>query len=152
MEEFFMRTQEKLVPIFQSEGFKNIAKAIRSSTIALQYTPKEKRLYEVKYGMAQDLKRKSAYKEELVEYLCEFIAFYNAENARVKENKMRQGNVKFLPRATVKQQDIEEVIALIDEYGSSIIGKLLGAYGYAFNRKQKDDETVAELADQAEAA
>jgi len=143
--EYYMTaTDEKpLAPILQCEGFKNIAKAIRSSTISLQYTPKNQRLYEVRYGMAQDLKRKSPYKHELVEYLGEFCASFNAENARIKE---RKGETT---RSNVKQQDIEEVIALIDEYGSSVIGRLLAAYGYALDRKEKVKEqgTEGELPD-----
>lgn len=136
--EYYMTvTNEKpLAPIFQSEGFKNMAKAIRSSTISLQYTPKSQRSYEIRYGIAQDLKRKSPYRQELVEYLSEFSASYNTENARVKERK----GEAFVTRANVKQQDIEEVISLIDEYGSSVIGKLLAAYGYALDRKDKIKE------------
>ncbi len=138
MEVMFMKSCKEYLPILQSEGFKNVATAIRKSTISLQYTPKGQRLYEVKYGIAQDLKRKSDHKNELVEYLSELIAFYNAENARVKE---RKGD-NFIPRANVKQQDIEEVIQLIDEYGSNIVGRLLAAYGYAFDRKEKIKETI----------
>ena len=130
-------SDKPLSPIFENEGFKNIAKAIRNSTIILQYRPKNQRLYEVKYGMAQDLKRKSLYKQDLVEYLSEFIAFYNAENARIKERK----GENFIPRAAVKQQDIEELAKLIDDYGSNIIGRLLAAYGYALDRKEKVEET-----------
>lgn len=127
-------SNKELLPILQCEGFKNIAAAIRKSTISLQYTPKEQRQYEVKYGIAQDLKRKSAYKNELIEYLAEFIALYNVENARLKEQK----GESFIPRSNVKQQDIEEFIKLIDEYGSNIVGRLLAAYGYAFDRKEKN--------------
>lgn len=140
MEAMLMKSCKDFLPILQSEGFKCIATAIRKSTISLQYTPKEQRQYEVKYGVAQDLKRKSAYKKELVEYLAEFIAFYNAENARVKEKR----GETFIPRSNVKQQDIDEIVKLIDDYGSSIIGRLLAAYGYAFDRKEKIEEPAEE--------
>lgn len=146
MEVMFMKNCKEFLPILQSEAFKNVASAIRKSTISLQYTPKNQRLYEVKYGVAQDLKRKSDHKNELVEYLAEFIAFYNAENARVKE---RKGD-NFIPRANVKQQDIEEVIQLIDEYGSNIVGRLLAAYGYAFDRKEKIEESIEEVLTEVE--
>ena len=138
-EDYYMKTLNKpLSPIFQNEGFKNIAKAIRSSTISLQYTPKNQRVYEVKYGMAQDLKRKSAYKNELVEYIMEFSAFYNSENARIKERKGDSAKT----RSSIKQQDIEEFISLVDEYDSNLIGKLLCAYGYALDRKEKVDDNI----------
>ncbi|MBN2571401.1 MAG: hypothetical protein JXA68_04680 [Ignavibacteriales bacterium] len=141
-EDYYMKTLNKpLNPIFQNEGFKNIAKAIRNSTISLQYIPKKSRDYEVKYGMAQDLKRKSAYRDELVEYIMEFTAFYNAENARIKERK--GDNAK--TRSNIKQQDIEEFVSLVDEYDSNLIGKLLCAYGYALDRKEKVDENDIEL-------
>ncbi|MCK9425920.1 MAG: hypothetical protein M0Q21_07785 [Ignavibacteriaceae bacterium] len=140
-EDYYMKTlNTPLSPIFQNEGFKNIAKAIRSSTISLQYTPKNQRVYEVKYGMAQDLKRKSAYRNELVEYIMEFTAFFNAENARIKERK--GDNAK--TRSNIKQQDIEEFISLVDEYDASLIGKLLCAYGYALDRKEKINEKEVE--------
>jgi hypothetical protein len=141
-EDFYMKTVTKpLYPIFQNEGFKNIAKAIRSSTISIQYTPKAQRVYEIKYGMAQDLKRKSAYRNELVEYIMEFATSYNAENARTKERR----DDKFKTRSNIKQQDIEDLILLLDEYNdSSLIGKLLCAYGYALDRKGKINENEAD--------
>lgn len=135
--EYFMPiTNKPIAPIFKVEGFQSLAKAIRNSTISLLYTPKGNRIYEVRYGLAQDLKRKSAYKNEFIEYLSEFETLYNNENARVKERK----GENFITRATIKQQDIEEVISLIDEYGSSLVGKLLAAYGYALDRKEKVEE------------
>lgn len=140
--EYFMPiTNKPIAPILKVEGFQNLAKAIRNSTISLQYTPKGNRIYEVRYGLAQDLKRKSAYKNELIEYLSEFETSYNNENARVKERKGEQ----FITRATIKKQDIEEVISLIDEYGSNIVGKLLVAYGYALDRKEKVGEETETL-------
>lgn len=137
MEVMLMKSCKDFLPILQNKGFKSVATAIRKSTISLQYTPKEQRQYEVKYGIAQDLKRKSAYKNELVEYLAEFITFYNAENARMKEKRGKN----FIPRSNVKQQDIEDVVKLIDDCGSNIVGRLLAAYGYAFDRKEKIEET-----------
>jgi hypothetical protein len=128
----FMNAHKKpLTPIFQIEGFSNFAKAIRNSTIILQYVPKTNRQYEVRYNLAHDLNRKSAYEKEFIEYLMEFASSYNQENARIKE---RKGD-SFKTRSNIKMQDIEELIRLVDEYGSDIIGKLLVAYGYALNRK-----------------
>ena len=135
IKEVFM-TEEKFKPILESRGFQNIAKAIRNATIKEQYTKaKGNQRFDIHYGMAQDLKRKSPYKKDLIEYLSEFVAFYNAETARYVEHhqeEFKAGKV----RATVKTEDVEEVVNLIDEYGPSVVGKLLAAYGYALERKE----------------
>lgn len=137
LEEFFMSAKKEFKPILESVGFRNIAKAIRNSTISEQYRKANgKQRFDIHYGMAQDLKRKSPYKEDLVTYLSEFIANYNAETARFVERNpdlLKAGKI----RATIKMQDIDELVGLIDEYGSDVVGKLLSAYGYALDRKEK---------------
>jgi hypothetical protein len=136
LKEVFM-AEKRFRPILESQGFQNVAKAIRNATIGAQYAKARGKLkFDIHYGMAQDLKRKSPYKKDLVEYLSEFIAFYNAETARYVEHHPEGSNTGKV-RATVKTKDIEEVINLIDEYGSSIIGKLLMAYGYALKKKEE---------------
>lgn len=146
MEGFFM-TEKNFMPILESEGFRNIARAIRKSTISEQYArARGNNKFEIKYGVVQDLKRKSAYKEELVEYLSEFVAQYNAETARYVEkhpSELKSGTV----RATVKTKDIEELISLIDEYSAPLVGKLLAAYGYALERRDEDSkkETITKM-------
>jgi len=145
MEELIMRTNTEFTPILRSDGFKNIAAAIRRSTISLMFVPKgHERLYDVRYGMAQELKQKSDYRDELIKYLSDFCASYNNETARVKEAKNK------IYRPTVKQQDIEEVVRLIDTYGSGIVGRLLAAYGYALDRKDKIEETEEETQEEVE--
>lgn len=135
LKEVFM-TEKEFKPILESRGFQNVAKAIRNATIGAQYAKaRGNQLFDIHYGMAQDLKRKSPYKAELVEYLSEFIAFYNAETAKYVEhhpNEFNSGKV----RATIKMEDIKEIVELIDNYGSSVVGKLLTAYGYALERKE----------------
>jgi len=134
--EVFM-TEEKFKLILESPGFQNIAKAIRNATIGAQYAKaRGDKRFDVHYGMAQDLKRKSPYKRDLVEYLSEFIVLYNAETAMYVEKhpkELTSGKV----RATVKTEDIKEITEIIDEYGSSVVGKLLAAYGYALERKEE---------------
>ena len=143
LKEVFM-TEKKLAPILESQGFQNVARAIRNATIGAQYAKaRGDQRFDVHYGIAQDLKRKSPYKKDLVEYLSEFIALYNAETARYVEHhskEFKEGKV----RATVKTEDIKEVINLIDEYGSSVVGKLLAAYGYALERKEITSENDEE--------
>jgi len=143
LKEVFM-TEGKFKPILESPGFQNIAKAIRNATINEQYAKANgKQRFDIHYGMAHELKRKSPYKKDLVEFLSEFIASYNAETARYVEDhsdEFKAGKV----RATVKTEDVEEVISLIDEYGASVVGKLLAAYGYALERKEGISEDSEE--------
>ncbi|MGJ7044769.1 hypothetical protein [Thermoanaerobacterium thermosulfurigenes] len=136
MEVFLLKTDSKISEILQNQGFRNIAKAIRKSTISEQYAKsKGQQKYDIRYGLAQELLRKSAYKEDLIEFLSEFIVSYNQETAKMAEKD--KGKV----RATIKQQDLEDLVKLIDEYDNpSLIGKLLCAFGYSLDRKEKEDE------------
>lgn len=142
MEVLIMGLNQNYSEIFESQGFKNIAEAIRQSTVYPQYFKNKKGneskiKYSIKYGMAQDMKRKSAYKGELIEYLAEFITWYNSQNARAAE---KYPNEQI--RAMIKEKDLEEVINLIGTYGSNVIGKLLCAYGYTFKRKEEGRELL----------
>ena len=87
-------------------------------------TPKNARKFDIHYGIAQDLKRKSGHKAELIEYLSDFMASYNAETGKAFE-KGKMG------RQLIKTNDINELIRLIDEYGNSTVGRLLSAFGFA---------------------
>lgn len=141
LEELFM-TEKKFKAILESQGFKNIAKAIRRSTISEQYAKaKNKReiKYEIRYGIAQDLKRKSAYKEDLIEYISEFIAQYNSETSRIAETHPELLRSKKL-RSTIKSDDVDQIISLIDEFGAPIVGKLLAAYGYSLEKHDSYDK------------
>jgi hypothetical protein len=136
MEELLLSVNKDFRGILENEGFRNMAKAIRNSTISEQYRKiNNEQQFDINYGMAQDLKRKSPYKEELVTYLAEFISKYNSETARFAEKhpeKAKEGKV----RATIKTEDIEELIGLIEDYGSDLVGKLLCAYGYSLYRRE----------------
>lgn len=131
---------QNYLPILQNEGFRNIAKAIRNATINAQYSGGKP--YSVHYGMAQDLKRKSLNKKDLVNYLSEFIGMYNNENVRVfeKTNVRVFEKTKVRKRKNVTTSDIENIITLIDKYGSELVGKLLLAFGYAKEEKEENKE------------
>ncbi len=117
----------RLTKILETPGFQNIAYAIRQSTVTAQYRKQQgDRRYDVRYGLGQQLARKAAYPQEFIAELADFLARYNAENAQVMEN--RPGPY----RRSVHTSDIDEIVALIDEYGDSrLICNLLVAYGYA---------------------
>lgn len=126
-------TQSNLREILDKPGFRNIAYAIRQSTVTAQYRKGQNdRRYDVRYGLGRDLVRRAQYREEFVAALSDFLHNYNAENAQVMET--RPGPY----RRSVQTSDIEEIVALIDEHGSELIAKLLVAFGYA--RVPRSDE------------
>ncbi len=135
MEVLIMKSNEPLAPILESPGFRNIAEAIRRSTIIPQYRGRGESEYDIRYGLGQELKRKSLYNDEFIVALGEFIQSYNAENARVYEKTGKQY------RKNILTTDVEDVVRLVDKYGATTIGNLLIAFGYA---REPIEETVNE--------
>jgi len=132
-----MDTNElKLSEIISNVGFNAVAGAIRKSTVTLQYTPKESRKYDVRYGVAQTLQNKSKSKEDLAEFVGEFIALYNSETARQAE---KTGSSL---RASVRENELIEFYTLLDSFPSKLVGALLASYGFALKAKDaaKPDE------------
>ncbi len=130
-----MSNNPQLSPILESEGFRNIAYAIRQSTVTAQYRKSQgDRRYDVRYGLGRDLVRQSQYPTDFIAALSDFLHNYNAENAQVMEK--RPGPY----RRSVKTSDIEEITRLIDGYGSDVIAKLLVAFGYARVPRQASEE------------
>jgi len=126
IERLIMSTEQRLAPILERPGFQNIAYAIRQSTVIAQYRKSQgDRKYDVRYGLGQDLARKARYPDDFVAALSDFLHKYNAENAQVMET--RSGPY----RSSIKTIDIDEIVMLIDEYGSEVVANLLIAYGYA---------------------
>lgn len=126
-----MDTQElNLTEIIENDGFQAVATAIRKSTITLQYTPKDQRKFEIRYGLAQQLQNKSKSKEDLATFIGEFIGTYNAETGRFAEKNGKA------PRATVKDGELLEFYQLLDKNSSRLIGALLSSYGFALASKE----------------
>jgi hypothetical protein len=119
-----------LSEIISNEGFQKVAYAIRKSTVTLQYTPKEQRKFEVRYGLAQTLQNKSKSLSDLAEFIGNFIATYNAETARYTE---KTGNT---PRANVRDNELNQFYQLLDKYSSNVVGALLASYGFALTEKE----------------
>jgi hypothetical protein len=120
-----------LSEIIENEGFKAVASAIRKSTVTLQYTPKENRKFEIRYGLAQQLQNKSKSKEDLATFIGEFIGTYNAETAR---NAEKNGGKTF--RSNVKDEELIQFYALLDKNPPRLVGALLASYGFALNKKE----------------
>lgn len=127
-------TEFKISEIISNEGFQKVAYAIRKSTVTLQYTPKDQRKYEIRYGVAQSLQNKSKSSKDLAEFIGEFIGTYNAETARFKE-KHPEMDPKTI-RAIVKDSELTCFYGLIDEYPSKVVGALLASYGFALTDKE----------------
>ncbi|MFW5941890.1 MAG: hypothetical protein ACOCXI_08820 [Chloroflexota bacterium] len=136
-----MSAEPQYSEILENQGFQNIAFAIRQSTVTAQWRKKEgDRRYDVRYGLGQELTRKSQYKDEFLSALSDFLHKYNAENAQVMEN--RSGPY----RRSVRTDDIQEIVKLIDRYDSDLICKLLVAYGYARESRSEEETSVDEAA------
>jgi len=119
-----------LTEIIENEGFKAVAYAIRKSTVTLQYTPKESRKFDIRYGLAQQLQNKSKSKENLATFIGEFIGTYNSETARHAEKNDGKSS-----RANVKDEELFHFYGLLDNHPSRLVGALLASYGFALNKK-----------------
>ena len=75
LEVLFMSHDEKLAPILKSEGFLNLATAIRLSTVTPQYQKSQgkKPLYEIRYGLGDKLLRDAQYSEKFIQALSKFM-------------------------------------------------------------------------------
>ncbi len=122
----------KISEITSNEGFQKVAYAIRKSTVTLQYTPKEQRHFEIRYGVAQSLQNKSKSAPDLAAYIGEFIGLYNSETARKAE--LSKGY-----RKIVREDELNEFYTLLDNYPSKVVGALLASYGFALEEKEAEE-------------
>lgn len=131
--------------IIANEGFQAVAQAIRKSTVSLQYTPKDARKFEIRYGLAQELQNKSKSKTDLATFIGEFVATYNAETAKVAE---KNSGKSF--RANVKDEELTQFYTLLDKYPARLVGALLASYGFALKAKEVKAEEIEELNEENE--
>lgn len=131
LERLFVMAEPKLTPILQNQGFRNIAEAIRRSTVIPQYIGRKTSNFDVRYGLGQDMKRKAQYVDDFIQELAAFMQSYNEENARVYEHTKGQSR-----RKAITTDDIQEIVGLLDEYGPETICNLLIAFGYARDPKE----------------
>lgn len=150
LEEMIMSIQPQYAAILQNQGFRNIAYAIRQSTVIAQYAKaRGERRYDIRYGLGQELVRKSHRAEEFLTALADFVTKYNAENAQVAERDAAAGRQDAPRRRSVATSDLEQLVALVDQYGAALVANLLVAYGYASERKsesapESDSESVSD--------
>lgn len=147
LEVLFMNSDDKKYSeIMQNEGFRNIAYAIRHSTVSLQNAKKfRKPATDIRYGLGQQLARKAAYPADFLAKLSEFLHLYNAENAQLREKDRNPF------RSNVRMEDVEEIVKLVDRFGSKVVCNMLVAFGYASEARSKDKtEGVEEEIDDAQ--
>ena len=125
-----------LTPIVEDEGFRNVAYAIRMSTLVPVYVGRSKSRFDIRYGLGQNLMRQAQYPDNFVEALAEFMQSYNDETMRVHERT--KGAAR---RKLITTQDIEAVVKLVDTYGSKTVCNLLVAFGYARDPRERTEET-----------
>lgn len=140
----FTYMESNLIEIIQNDGFKAVAAAIRKSTVSLQYTPKDRRQFEIRYGLAQQLQNKSKSKDDITTFIGEFIATYNAETGRYAEKN--NGKAK---RANVKDTELVQFYCLLDNCPSRLIGALLASYGFALSKKELEEDKILRLQEEA---
>lgn len=138
LEVLIMSHDVQLKSIVQNNGFLKIAEAIRRSTIIPQYQKARGRdnLYEIRYGLGDKLLRRAQYATEFIQELSRFVHDYNNENARKSETRKQQY------RKNITIQDLDDVIALIDQFGAATVAHLLVAYGYARDPRQEDESEI----------
>lgn len=142
LEVIFMNSDDSKLTfsqIVRNEGFQNIAYAIRHSTVVPQGRKAKgnKPAVDVRYGLGQQLARKSAYPADFLAEIAEFLHLYNAENAQLRENKREPF------RKNVTTADIDALTELVDKFGSKVVCNMLVAYGYAREPYEAKDEEPA---------
>lgn len=139
LEVLIMAHDEKLKPILENPGFQNVAAAIRRSTVIPQYFKGrgDKGPYDIRYGLGADLLRRASYPDQFVQALGAFLHDYNRETVQVFERYKGTPPVR---RAQISTEDIQQVVELIDEYGSQTVANLLVAFGYAREPREQEPE------------
>lgn len=145
LEVLLMNTTEgrPLSAIVQSEAFRNIAYAIRHSTVVPQALKAQGKTpnYDIRYGLGQRLARKAQYREDFLAELGLFLQEYSAENGQQLERRGRHY------RRVIREDDITEIVRLVDEYGSQVVCDLLIAFGYASGPKRAGEPSQDEPED-----
>jgi hypothetical protein len=135
-----MQDKKDYRPILDTPGFQHIANAINACTVYLRYikdVKKQSTAFKVRHGLGDDLRRNAHNPDQFIADLSDFIHDYSQESASVQANTGES-------RSFVTQDDLYEVVALINIYGSRVVANLLVAAGYAsrFERKSDDQQQV----------
>lgn len=119
--------------IVENPGFLSVARGIRNCTIyAVSLGEREPR-----FGLAQQWKQKiKGGVGVFVPVLCDFV---QAQNWEVEHRLKGKGH-------SIKKEDLDLVMGLIEKYGVELVGMLLLAYGYARAPKiETDNPTIINM-------
>jgi hypothetical protein len=115
-----------LTEIIDDAGFRAVAAAVRRATVSAQALKAMKRpdYREIRYGLLPELRRKRSLPgvAPLMESVADFVASYNAENARRREMGREA------PR-NITTEELARFARLVEQQGPSLVGALLCAYG-----------------------
>ena len=140
LEVLIMKHDKKLSMILNNIGFRNIAEAIRLSTVRPMYQKanNQESIYEIRYGLGDKLLRNARDRDDFVQELGRFIHAYNRENNRKKKEALARKQI----RMDISSGDIENIVALIDDetYDVHTIASLLVSFGYAFDSSYSKKE------------
>jgi hypothetical protein len=139
LEVLMAQVEKRLKPILESPGFRNVAAAIRRSTVIPQgfKARGQKGPYSIRYGLGADLLRRAAYPDQFIQTLSAFLHDYNRETVQIYE---RYGGNPPVRRAQVTTDDIEQLVELIDAHDSETVANLLVAFGYARESREPESE------------
>jgi hypothetical protein len=130
----------QLSPIIADPGFEAIAQAVRRATVQAQFLKANgaNDVREIRYDLLPELQRarRLGDREAFIQVVADFVARYNAENARRREMK------KQAP-ANVRTEEFARFVRLVDEYGAGVVGALLCAYGTCVERRDETGEPEA---------
>jgi hypothetical protein len=127
----------KLGDVVSDPGFRNVARAIRRSTVGELYWKEEKndQRYEVRYGLGQELRRLAPKPTRFLAAIASFAHSYNEENAKVRARERE------LPahrrRADITDADLDSVVRLVSEANDPESAALL-LVGYGYARETRD--------------
>ena len=130
----------QLSPIIADPGFEAIARAVRRATVQAQFLKANgaNDVREIRYDLLPELQRarRLGDREAFIQVVADFVARYNAENARRREMK------KQAP-ANVRTEEFARFVRLVDEYGAGVVGALLCAYGTCVEPRDETGEPEA---------
>ncbi len=132
--------------IVDDPGFRAVAGAIRRATVTEQYHKSQNnQVFDIEYGLFQELKRKARFPEQFVAALSEFVNTYDTQNAR-REEQLKGKPGRRRPR--LKVEELDRVLELVDRHGSETVAMLLIAYGSARDPRAPDEaKEVAQAED-----
>jgi hypothetical protein len=117
--------------IIGDEGFRNIARALRNTTVYAAGMSNSNR--EVRFGLAQRWKQKM--KAGNGPFLAEVGDFVQAQNWEVVHRLKGRG-------FQVSASDLDHLVELVDQHGADLVGSLLLAYGYARAPKTEAEDAA----------